>query len=90
MRHMVAHDARNHADDVFDSTHFKSTPFKNLTSEAAKLGGGGWVGGWVDLLPSCLSVCTLAAAYSFMYGYYIHTYIYTYILILQECGIIVM
>ncbi len=48
MRHMVAHDSRNHADDVFDSTPFKSTPFKNLTSEAAKLGacvgGVGWGG----------------------------------------------
>ena len=43
MRHMVAHDARNHADDVFDSTPFKSTPFKNLTSEAAKLGVWGYI-----------------------------------------------
>ena len=35
---MVAQDAEGHADDIFDSTPFKSTPFKNLTAEAGKLG----------------------------------------------------
>ena len=38
VRHMVAQDAEGHADDIFDSTPFKSTPFKNLTAEAGKLG----------------------------------------------------
>ena len=38
VRHMVAQDAEGHADDIFDSTPFKSTPFKNLTTEAVKLG----------------------------------------------------
>ena len=37
VRHLVARDAEGHADDIFDSTPFKSTPFRTLASQAGGL-----------------------------------------------------